>query len=961
MPHATSRSFDEAFTNPRVHTLKASSGILHSAAQWLITQATGESKSSQVKLGHWTILVPGRRAGHRLLEHLIDLSSQQKLDLEPPRITTLGSFPELLYTPRKPLASITTETLAWVAALSHSTPADRDSVIPSPMQSPEALVTSARELVRVHRELAGVDLGFRDVCAKAAEMIPGFSDHARWEALGRLESAYLLILESHGLWDRQTARRVALEKNEIQFNGRLVLLATVDLDLLQRRLLSRIEQSIDVLVALPANISTAEAASCFDSLGCLIPDAWLTREIPIPLNCISHVLDTQGQCEKLVEWLRHSGSHQRADEITIAVPDATIAPTIEHALAAEGVAARYGVERTARRSTPYQMLSAVFGWIMYRDYESLATLLRSPEVLHFIETSGETRSLELLDVFSSQHLPMKIDRAYLEQAVAESRGQTARRENQDLQGLLAVLNSLDDWLRPLVEASTHIAHGTADAASWTGAIRQIFATVYRDCSLNLEWPLDRVVAQSLELLSETLAEFETLSREMVTLAGSRGLEHLLMALWGTGVLPAPRQDDCIDLVGWLEVALDDSPLLALTSVLEGIVPSRLSLDPLLPESLRTALHLLDSRRTTARDAWILSLAVSSRETLLVIVPQYSSDHSPSVPSRLLFRRPPDDVVRIAQKLFLGETPKLVGTTITSTGSRLSVPRPTDSSPPVASMRVTEFKDYLACPYRYWLRHRLKLSESQGRTGEMRGADFGMLLHSVLEGFSVTDLASCTDPQKLSRGLCDILDSFSQNRFGSHPSGAVAVGLELAKRRLSQFASVQAERAREGWMIHSFETTARGTLIVDNSPMNITGRIDRIDHHPQTGRWEVLDYKTKATCTPPDRTHRTGDEWIDLQLPLYRHLLSSVAPSIDPTMLALGYFNLPADIENTGITLATWDAAMLANSDVAAKDIIRAVRQEIFWPRRDENSHLFPEFDTICQTHRIEPSDSENDT
>jgi len=53
--------------------------------------------------------------------------------------------------------------------------------------------------------------------------------------------------------------------------------------------------------------------------------------------------------------------------------------------------------------------------------------------------------------------------------------------------------------------------------------------------------------------------------------------------------------------------------------------------------------------------------------------------------------------------------------------------------------------------------------------------------------------------------------------------------------------------------------------------------------------------------------------------------------------------------------------MLANSDVAAKDIIRAVRQEIFWPRRDENSHLFPEFDTICQTHRIEPSDSENDT
>ena len=30
------------------------------------------------------------------------------------------------------------------------------------------------------------------------------------------------------------------------------------------------------------------------------------------------------------------------------------------------------------------------------------------------------------------------------------------------------------------------------------------------------------------------------------------------------------------------------------------------------------------------------------------------------------------------------------------------------------MRVTEFRDYLACPYRYYLRHRLRLARSEGR-------------------------------------------------------------------------------------------------------------------------------------------------------------------------------------------------------------------------------------------------------
>ena len=39
------------------------------------------------------------------------------------------------------------------------------------------------------------------------------------------------------------------------------------------------------------------------------------------------------------------------------------------------------------------------------------------------------------------------------------------------------------------------------------------------------------------------------------------------------------------------------------------------------------------------------------------------------------------------------------------------------------MRVTEFRDYLACPYRYYLRHRLKLAEAASGESLMDAAAY----------------------------------------------------------------------------------------------------------------------------------------------------------------------------------------------------------------------------------------------
>ena len=96
-------------------------------------------------------------------------------------------------------------------------------------------------------------------------------------------------------------------------------------------------------------------------------------------------------------------------------------------------------------------------------------------------------------------------------------------------------------------------------------------------------------------------------------------------------------------------------------------------------------------------------------------------------------------------------------------------------------------------------------------------------------------------------------------------------------RLAIFAVKQAEYRADGWVTRHVEvsaTLAEGeTLAGKPLPLQIFGRIDRIDYHPDSGRWAIWDYKTSDGGAHPVRNHfqpKLG--WTDLQLPLYRHLV-----------------------------------------------------------------------------------------
>ncbi|MFM8284947.1 MAG: PD-(D/E)XK nuclease family protein [Planctomycetaceae bacterium] len=986
----------------RRHRLDAAAGVLAAAAAWLLERcaaapAPAAGVGRVADLSEWLVVLPGRAAGLRLNELLVAATAARGLALVPPRITTPGDLPECLYAPGKTLTDTLLETLCWAGAIAAAPPRDRELLgagLGDPDEAPagDRLIEAGAGMVALHRELASHGLDFSSFATTAAAKLPAFADDDRWSALARLEHAYLGWLKGLDAWDRQTARRKAIGNGEIACPRHVVLVATVDLDPLQRNLLAALPGGCDALVAAPPTMSDANVAAAFDDYGCLVPAFWESAPIPIPLDAITVVEDAAGQSEAVVAWLHSLGGRRAADEITIAAPDDLLVPELEHRLRAVGLAGRAAGGRMVERATPWQLLDAILAWLADGDFAAFARLLRCPDAARLLTArTGIDLPAAVADTVANRHLPLAIDRRLLARAAAESPDPAETGAGR----FLALLDAADEWLAELVAATRAVGkrvrrggtEGGGRAAAWAAAVRGVIGAAVGDRVLDRDAPDERTVVVALESLGEWLAEFEALPDELVAAVGPAGIRHLLLTGWGRRLVPPLPDAEAIPIVGWLEVALDDAPALAITSVVEGVLPGGVGRDPLLPDPLRQAVGLPDTDRTAARDAWSLALAATCRRELLVVVPRHRVDGGAAIPSRLLFRRPAAELVAAVQTIcHAAPSPTVSGTP--GLARRLPIPDPDVFAPwlprhprPAAedepagtavavfatggerhrggrpALSVTALRNYVSCPYRFWLKHVVGLRAVTDDALELGALEFGTLLHDCLQRFAVEPApAGSTDAAALTAALTGILDDLVAARFGPSALPAVEVQAALARRRLAAFAERQAARSAEGWRIVATERDVCGTLDVDGTAVPLVARIDRIDHHPATDRWQILDYKTSSRARPPDQVHRKRGVWIDFQLPLYRHLAGAAglaALAAAPAgAIDVGFFNLPARPEDTDVSLAEWTDDDQSAALAAATEAIRGIRAGRYWPPNDAAAPSFPEFDAICQTHAI---------
>lgn len=900
---------------------------LAAAAEYLLERFRHDR---QADLSRAIVVVPGGRAGRRLLEILVDKCDSDGMVFTPPEIVTVGRLPELLYQAKQPFADDLVQQLAWSDALKNFDRQELQTVIARLPENgdSERWHELGRMLQTLHRELASDGLDFADVIARG-KRLERFPEMGRWQVFANIQQAYLKTLDDLQLWDRQTARLYAIEHRECRIERPLILIGAVDLNRSIRQMLDQVADLVTALIYAPDTCQDR-----FDSHGCLIPEKWESLDLQIPNDSLVSADDPVDQADAVARRIAGFERRFRAEDITVGLPDERIVPQLARQLDECNLPNRFGPGQPLSRSSVIRLLEDLADWLEGKRYEQFAAIARHPDAeAWLLQTGVKPGWIEQLDDYYNDHLPVQIDGKWL-----------GREEKYQL--LRDIYTRLDKLTQKLTETSKPLDQ-------WLGAIGKLVLDVYGFRNFDLENSSDRATWKACNAVQDALGELASVPPSLMPKAtAGEALRMLLGQLRSLQIAPT-ASEAAIELVGWLELPLDDAPALIVTSFNEGFVPSSAGADLFLPGGLRSVLGLDDNARRYARDAYAVTMLLAPWRTTTFIVARRNADNDPLAPSRLLFAAPNETVARRALEFFKEEkqssvkAPLAGGLVAGHSDLVFEPPRPVPLDEPITRMSVTSFSTYLACPYRFYLTRVLRLGGIDDQATELDGAAFGNLAHDVLEDFGKCDERDSSDAGTIQRTLNHLLSQFVARRFGKHPGAAVLIQVEQLKLRLKAFAAWQAKRREEGWKIEHAEVSFSeqpGQLDVDGQPMFLTGRIDRIDVNEKGDR-QILDYKTSDAGDKPEKTHRRRNrEWVDLQLPLYRHLARTLGIH---EKVGLGYVLLPKNSANVGLALAEWSEEDLAAADKIAVNVARNVRQQEFWPPTEPPPPYSEDLAYIC--------------
>ncbi len=924
--------------SPRLHVLSWNQPLVHAVTAWLARGWTGEE--GPLDLSDTLLIAPTRQAGRRLREALAGHAAARNQAVFPPRVI----MPEALATLDAPAVGIASQAeslLAWTEVLrAVDLEAFRD-VFPldPPARTFSWAVRLAREFQRLQTTLAENGLRMADVAERGGEDFP---EAERWRQLGELEAVCDAALAERGLSDSQ-AVKIAFAANPAPLAGvrRVVVAGSPDpLPIAVRVLVSHGSRGmpIDVLVSGPID-APAGGAPLFDLWGRPDAVAWAGRALVLAdfEQRVRLCADPAAQADIIVSCA--SEYRSPGGRLGVGVADAEVLPSLENGLARAGVPAFNPEGRSMRAEALHTLLSALAELVKEPSFAAVSALLRCPDMLRWLGGSS-SGLLALLDELHAEHLPPTLA--------------AARRHAGDdpaWSDLASALGAIAELRDSLIDGG------------FPANVSGVLAEIFRKRRFNLALAEDARAVEVAQAWGDVLTELETALSRFPGLAAADVWELALRAL-GDGQRFDEKPEGAVELQGWLELLWDDAPHLIVAGLNDGRVPDAVVGDAFLPEALRERLGLKTNGGRFARDAYLLQALAACRTgergRLDLLVGKTSAGGDPLRPSRLLFLCADADLPeRVA---FLFKPAEAARPNHAWRRAWKLAPRADEK---IKRLSVTAFRDYLKCPFRFYLKHALHMQAVDPHKAELDAMDFGNLCHGALEAMGRADspVRDCTDAAVLRGFLLGELDRAARAHYGDRPVLPIMVQLESARQRLSKAAEVQAQLRAEGWVID--RTEWKFELALGGLP--VRGKIDRIDRNELTGEVRVLDYKTSDKPVNPADAHvraprrnedvealptcarfMAGDGemiWFDLQLPLY---LEAMAAEFGHAVTC-GYFNLPKAAGETGVSLwSGYDAALQEAAMTCAQGVAESVTERRFWPPAelpadyDEFGGLFPQ-------------------
>ncbi len=878
--------------------------LLRTTAEWL-----WQHRSS---LPDSIVVVPTSQAGRRLRGELADMADRHGTAIFGLRVVTPAFFLQL---DDSSVADDSVEWLAWIDVLENITDWTKyAAAFPHPPEM-EGMVAFARSLAALRRNLQEAGLLIRD----AARPLMSGGDTERWTALSLLEEMVERTLRDWGYVSRnQALRDVSTGKTHISSVKEAKTIVLAGITEASEVAWRQWESHHDCVLLLGTH---QEQEAMFDHRG--IPLAsWLDISSPFP------------------------GRQGMPGSVSVAASGRSLSHQCVAHLAELGVSSK-DLALVSCDSDLDEELAVAFaqqGWVIHRPGKTMQGPHSGEWLKHWVslikdpDLGALARMVPMPETSCLTSVPAK----ELSAALAEMRDQWLVRSAEDVERLATIAMER----KPI--GMDVLRKALAELHTWRNRfLHSSFASALRDLmeALVSAGFLDGTVACERMELFDT---WEKLRRK-VQRPNDFWLE-LLCSDWPQPQAENPEQR-VIDLQGWLEAGFEDSSHLVLCGMSDGSVPSSPGSDPWLGESARKILHLVTSASRAARDAYLFHCLCACRAAtgrVDVFLSKTASDGSVRRPSRILLQAQGAELAERVRHVFAHVEQQTTDLTWQADW-QWQIPGDATigkTTPLGKSISVTALRDYLACPFRFYLKHAVKLQTREPERGEWNARNFGDIMHLVLENWGKNaEARTLDDPIALTDWLHTELEKLVRRNYGENPAIAIVIQQAALAHRLGWFAEKQCLHFRAGWRLQNVEVP----FSLEIGHWTIRGKIDRIDLHEATGAWHLWDYKSgnlrggiigehskkwrnQGSCpahlADESRLFQPDGKsfWTNLQLPLYAaSKVTEHHPEIGYVVMGESESNIKFD------PWVNYDETLTQSALSCAEMILEMIDSRKFWP------------------------------
>lgn len=886
-------SCQRIFLEPKQH-------FLPQVADYLIARFAHANQTRQFDLQNLILVFQSTRAARRLVEILVHKLESQGKVLIPPQIITQGALYKVIYKIEKKYLDTTQRLFAWLEALKQVDLSGLFNNLPESTDL-KSWFAIAQEIDKIYLEISAANVSFEDVAQKL-EQLSFLQEQERWQILVEVFTNYSQILESQEAVDLYQV--VPQQKN--QLSQEIILVGLSQLNLALKDLIS--EYQVTSLV-----FAENQLAEYFDPYGCLDINKWANYKLKINSEILEFVDDAQAQAQacfkQIASWSQKNSL--AINDLTIGILDDQLEPYILNIFKNKNVATHSAAGQSLTNTRAMSLLRLIAQYLKTSSWVDFESLVRHPDLLNYLQKSlPEENILNLLDFYQSYYYQAQLSHV-LKSAGPRIKSELIEIIYQNLNQLLSVFNR-----------QTHSLSQQLTAV--LGILEKVYSK-YELLELNAE----------IELIMQSASQ---LVQSDLVCNAQQALE-LLLHHSANAYLGADSPKEGIELLGWLELVHDDVNYLVLTAFNEGFVPQSLNNDPFLPNALRSNLGLVDNQQRFVRDLYNLYCLLKSKKQVKIIASQQDTQDQALLASRLLFLEDniADRVAEFYQQNKKTDNRSHDQSLEAQKKQFFETPRPELIESGINKVSVTGFKTYLNCPYTFYLQHVLRLESITDQALELDAANFGIILHTILAEFGKSEFKNSQESKIIKDYLLKQLDQYFEKRFSNTALTSVYLQKQQIAQRLDQFSLLQAEHCAQGWQIEHVEFAldqSNSNLdLAELGKLQVTGRIDRIDRHQQTGQIMIIDYKSSDNAKTPRKAHMDKSGWVDLQLPIYKYFTNFKAPEV-----LLAYINL--DAESDQPQLADWTEAELDQAYALIIEVAKKIKSQIFWPANLERKISF---------------------